>query len=224
MAKHNLFSMADEAKRGNHSTTYSREELLELFILENMSQQDMEKHLKRVSMEYESIDVPILMFGSLTMVYRHFFNKTRVRRENLQYLTELFLGKWSGWELELKREENIYYVLIIDSKKVDINNPDYYNSLADKSLKLLQGLISVCKPCAPRKATQKELAHLKKFNPKKLHTELTMGIARLEASSKQLDKAKQAKWATVVGKLTKFVNMATNTIKDGLHVDDITQK
>lgn len=36
--------------------------------------------------------------------------------------------------------------------------------------------------------------------------------------------ADEAKWATVVGKLTKFVNMATNTIKDGLHVDDITQK
>ena len=248
MAKHNLFSMAEEAKRGDHSTTYSREELMELFILENMSQQDMEKHLKRVSMEYNTLDVPRFLFGSMATAYRFFFNDTMVKRENLGQLVRPFLGRWttvgditnilnSGlieatYEVftrdslynNVKRGENIYNVLINDFKKVDITNPEYYNTLADISLKIMESMIATCKPCAPRKATAAELKDLKLFNPNKLQAEFTKGIARLDASIKQLEKDKQAIWATVVGKLTKFVNMATNTIKDGLHVDDITQK
>lgn len=252
MAKHNLFSMAEEAKERNHSTTYSREELMELFILENMSQQDMEKHLKRVSMEYNTLDVPRFLFGSAATIYRYFFNDTMVKRENLGQLVRPFLGRWTTvgdyvniidnilfinmiegiYELatrdalrnNIKRGENIYNVLINDFKKVDITNPEYYNTLADISLKIMEGMVATCKPCAPRKATAAELKDLKLFNPNKLQAEFTKGIARLDASIKQLEKDKQAIWATVVGKLTKFVNMATNTIKDGLHVDDITQK
>ena len=95
MAKHNLFSMADEAKRGDNSPTYSREELMELFILENMSQQDMEKHLKRVSMEYNTLDVPRFLFGSAATAFRFFFNNTMVKRENLGQLVHPFLGRWT---------------------------------------------------------------------------------------------------------------------------------
>ena len=249
MAKHNLFSMAEEAKwGGNHSTTYSREELMELFILENMSQQDMEKHLKRVSMEYNTLDVPRFLFGSAATAFRFFFNDTMVKRENLGQLVRPFLGRWTTignianmtgtffiegihdiitrdmLSNSIKRGENIYNALINDSKKVDITNPEYYNTLADISLKIMEGMVATCKPCAPRKATAAELKDLKLFNPNKLQAEFTKGIARLDASIKQLEKDKQAKWVTVVGKLTKFVNMATNPIKDGLYVDDITQK
>ena len=221
---------------------------MELFILENMSQQDMEKHLKRVSMEYNTLDVPRFLFGSMATAYRFFFNDTMVKRENLGQIVRPFLGRWTTvgditnilnsiiieatYEVvtrdalfgHIKRGENIYNALINDFKKVDITNPEYYNTLADISLKIMEGMVATCKPCAPRKSTAAELKDLKLFNPNKLQAEFTKGIARLDASIKQLEKDKQAKWVTVVGKLTKFVNMATNTIKDGLYIDDITQR
>lgn len=248
MSKQNLFSMADQAKKENSSPTYSREELMELFILENMSKQDMEKHLKRVSMEYNEYDLPRSFFGTLNTVYRFFFNKTMVKRENLGHLVHPFLGRWStvgiilntlnshpieafhesitrdSLQDTIKRGENIYNLVINDFKKVDVNNPEYYDDLANISLKIMEGMVARCKPCAPRKATSAELKDLKLFNPSKLNIEFTKGLAKLEAATKSLDKDKQAKWASVVGKLTKFVNMAIKTIEDGIYVDDITKK
>lgn len=107
----------------------------------------MEKHLKRVSMEYNTLDVPRFLFGTVATAYRFFFNDTMVKRDNLGQLVKPFLGRWTTvgditnilgshpiegiYEVatrdslynNIKRGENIYNVLINDFKKVDIGNP-----------------------------------------------------------------------------------------------------
>lgn len=113
-----------------------------------------------------------------------------------------------------KKAKNIYAELIMNVDKVKLENPDYYNSIADWSYQVyVKNIDKLCPPIARRKANTTELKELKLLDFEKLNGETKKALAKLSQGISRLDKSKQNKWKQVIAKTEKFVKDTTTILE-----------
>ena len=250
MAK-NIFTLSNESNNVDKISREQLLELLCLESGEFGSINELNKKLNTLSLEYNKFNWTEALFGPSVHIWRYLFDNTVVKRDNIHYLVDIFLSDFTKYfnltllsaflgfgtitELihqinkhineedckKMANEGNIYRCLIIKNNKVNYGEPEYYLTLSELSLKLLDRLLEKeCQQIQPRKIYNNEIKGLKRWSPSKMQKEFESGLMKLQSGIKRQDPTVQKKWEKTVSNLTTFVKRATDAIKSSVSNPD----